>query len=65
MIREARSHFGLKVVVAVNAVKSPSLQTTLLEPLAGTAGAAIVSAELFFQQFVTADDPVAALALGF
>jgi len=50
MIREARSHFGLKVVVAVNAVKSPSLQTTFLEPLAGTAGAAIVSAEPFFQQ---------------
>jgi hypothetical protein len=48
-------------VGAVNAVKSPILQATLLESLAGTAGAEIASAEFFFQQFVATDDPVAAL----
>jgi hypothetical protein len=45
--------------------KAPFQQAALLEPFAGSAGAAIVSAEPLFEQFVATDDLLAALDLGF
>jgi hypothetical protein len=45
--------------------KAAFQQAALLEPLAGTAGTGIVSAELFFEQLIAVDEPLAAFDLRF
>jgi hypothetical protein len=45
--------------------KAAFLETALLEPLAGTAGAEIVAPELLFQQLVAVNDPHSTLDLRF